>query len=81
MGRFDFRLDLRKITTPMLVLAGRYDPDCVSSLDHSVQTLRTAAKVRDVGKERTFPFVEQSEETMRGFRDFLHKQQEDRNGT
>jgi len=25
MSRFDFRLDLRKVTTPMLVLAGRYD--------------------------------------------------------
>ncbi len=73
MGKFDFRLDLKKITAPLLVLAGRYDR--IAFPRWTIQYKRYAPQAQFVMLEKSghFPFVEQTDDTMRILRDFLHK--------
>jgi len=73
MGKFDFRLDLKKLSMPILILAGRYDR--VSIPRWAVQYKRYAPQARFVMFEKSghFPFIEESDETVRILREFLQK--------
>jgi proline iminopeptidase len=73
MGKFDFRLDLKKLSMPILILAGRYDR--VSIPRWSVQYKRYAPQARFVMFEKSghFPFIEETDETVRILREFLQK--------
>jgi pimeloyl-ACP methyl ester carboxylesterase len=51
MGKFDFRLDLKKLTVPTLILAGRYDRVAIPRLDGAVQAVRSSGTVCDVREE------------------------------
>jgi len=72
MCRF-VRLDLRKIIAPMLVLGGRYDRIAFPRWTIQYKHHAPHAKFMMLEKSGHFPFVEQTDETMRVLRDFLHK--------
>ncbi len=73
MGKFDFRLDLKKLTVPTLILAGRYDR--VAMPRWTVQYKRYAPQAQFVMFEKSghFPFIEETDETVRILREFLKK--------
>jgi proline iminopeptidase len=73
IGKIDFRLDLKKLTMPLLILAGRYDRVAIPRW--TVQYKRYAPQAQFVMFEKSghFPFVEETDETMRVLRDFLQK--------
>jgi proline iminopeptidase len=74
IGKLDFRPDLNKLPMPILILAGRYDR--VSIPHWSLQYKRYIPQGQFVMFERSghFPFVEETEETMRVLGVFLAKQ-------
>jgi proline iminopeptidase len=74
IGKLDFRQDLRKLSMPMLILAGRFDR--VVSPRWMVQYKRYAPQAQFVMFEKSghFPFIEETDSAMRILRDFLHKQ-------
>jgi proline iminopeptidase len=71
LGNFDFRRDLKKISVPMLILAGRYDR--IAFPRWTIQYKRYAPQAKSVMLERSghFPFVEQADETVGLLRYFL----------
>jgi proline iminopeptidase len=73
MGRFDFRLDLKKLTIPTLILTGRYDRVAIPRW--TVQYKRYAPQAQFVMFEKSghFPFIEETDETLRILREFLQK--------
>ncbi len=74
LGKFDFRLDLKKITVPMLVLAGRYDR--IVFPRWTIQYKHYAPQAQFVMFEKSghFPFLEQTDDIMQTLLDFLHKE-------
>lgn len=73
MGKFDYRLDLKKLTMPLLILVGRYDR--VAFPRWTIQYKRYAPQAQFVMFEKSghFPFIEETDETMRDLREFLQK--------
>lgn len=74
IGKLDFRQDLRKLSMPMLILAGRFDRVVFPSW--TVQYKRYAPQAQFVMFEKSghFPFIEETDYAMRILRDFLDKQ-------
>lgn len=73
MGKFDYRLDLKKLTMPLLILVGRYDR--VAFPRWTIQYKRYAPQAQFVIFEKSghFPFIEETDETVRLLREFLHR--------
>jgi proline iminopeptidase len=71
LGNFNFRRDLKKVSVPMLILAGRYDR--IAFPRWTVQYKRCAPQAKFVMLEKSghFPFVEHTDETVGLLRDFL----------
>lgn len=73
MGKFDYRLDLKKLTMPLLILVGRYDR--IAFPRWTIQYKRYAPQAQFVMFEKSghFPFIEETDETVRVLREFLQK--------
>jgi proline iminopeptidase len=71
LGNFDFRRDLKKISGPMLILAGRYDRIAFPRWTIQYKHYAPQAKFVMLEKSGHFPFVEQTDETLGLLRDFL----------
>jgi proline iminopeptidase len=73
MGKFDYRLDLKKLTMPLLILVGRYDR--VAFPRWTIQYKRYAPQAQFVMFEKSghFPFIEETDETVRVLREFLQR--------
>ena len=71
LSKLDFRLDLGKFTMPTLILAGRYDRVVIPRW--SVQYKKYAPQAQFVMFEKSghFPFIEETDETVRVMRKFL----------
>lgn len=77
----DFRADLRKLTMPMLVIAGRYDR--ISLPEWSVKFKMYAPQAEFVMMEESghFPWIEEPDKTLKVLRDFLAKPAPTEGGT
>ncbi len=71
LGNFDFRRDLKKVSVPMLILAGRYDRVALPHWTIEYKRYAPQAKFVMLEKSGHFPFIEQTDETLRLVRDFL----------
>jgi proline iminopeptidase len=73
IGKFDYRLDLKKLTMPLLILVGRYDR--VAFPRWTIQYKRYAPQAQFVIFEKSghFPFIEETDETVRLLREFLRR--------
>jgi proline iminopeptidase len=73
MGKFDYRLDLKKLTMPLLILVGRYDR--IAFPRWTIQYKRYAPQAQFVMFEKSghFPFIEETDETVRVLREFLQR--------
>ncbi len=70
MGKFDYRLDLKKHTIPLLILVGRYGR--ITFPRWTIQYKRYAPQAQFVMFEKSvhFFFIEETDEAMRTLRDF-----------
>lgn len=73
LGNFDYRLDLKKLAMPVLIIAGRFDR--ISIPRWTIQYKRYAPQAQFVMFEKSghFPFLEETSETMRVLREFLQR--------
>jgi proline iminopeptidase len=73
IASLDFRADLRKLTMPILVIAGRYDR--ISLPEYAVKYKTYAPQARFVMMEKSghFPYIEEPEKMLSVLRDFLGK--------
>ena len=73
IAKLDFRADLRKLTMPILVIAGRYDR--ISLPQYAVKYKTYAPQARFVMMEKSghFAYIEEPEKMLSVLRDFLGK--------
>jgi proline iminopeptidase len=73
IAALDFRADLKKLTMPMLILAGRFDR--VSVPRYAVEYKKYAPQARFVMLEESghFPYLEEPVRTLSELRNFLRK--------
>ena len=71
IASLDFRADLRKLTMPILVIAGRYDR--ISLPQYAVKYKTYAPQARFVMMEKSghFPYIEEPEKMLSVLREFL----------
>jgi len=71
LGKIDFRLDLKKLNMPLLIMAGRYDRVAIPRW--TVQYKHYAPQAQFVMFEKSghFPYIEETDETLRVLREFL----------
>jgi proline iminopeptidase len=73
IAKLDFRLDLKKLTMPTLILMGRYDRTSLPRYALQFKTYAPRAQCVMFEKSGHFPFVEENAETMKVLREFLAK--------
>jgi proline iminopeptidase len=73
MNKFDYRLDPKKLTMPLLILVGRYNR--IAFPRWTIQYKRYAPQAQFVMFEKGdhFPFIEETFETVRVVREFLQR--------
>jgi len=71
IASLDFRADLRKLTMPILIIAGRYDR--ISLPQYALKYKIYAPQARFVMMEKSghFPYIEEPEKTLSVLREFL----------
>jgi proline iminopeptidase len=71
LARFDVRPLLKKIGTPMLIFAGRFDRMVPPRITVQYKNLVPQAKFIMFEKSGHFPFIEENEKTLTALRAFL----------
>lgn len=73
LGRIDFRRELKQLTMPTLILAGRYDRVLYPSISLQYKTLAPQARFVMFEKSGHFPFIEETDQFMQTVEDFLDR--------
>ena len=73
IAKLDFRSDLRKLTMPMLIMAGRYDRISQPEWSVKFQTYAPQAEFLMMEQSGHFPWIEEPEKTLAVLRNFLSK--------
>jgi proline iminopeptidase len=73
IASLDFRADLRKLTMPILVIAGRYDRISLPRYAIEYKTYAPQARLVMMEKSGHFPYIEEPVRTLSELRNFLRK--------
>jgi proline iminopeptidase len=73
IGNFDFRKDLKKLTMPVLIIAGRYDRVAVPWMQVKFKEYCPQAQFVMFEKSGHNPQVEEQQATFKLVKDFLQK--------
>jgi len=73
IASLDFRADLRKLTMPILVIAGRYDRISLPQFALKYKTYAPQASFVMMEKSGHFPYIEEPQKMLSVLRDFLGK--------